>query len=447
MKIQVVSRDYIKPTSPTPSHLRTFTISLLDQLVSTGYVPFVFHYPIPDVSSINQILARLKSSLSETLSRFYPLAGRLKDHMSFDCNDEGVLFIETHVRCDMSEFLERPEIEVLHRFVPYQGFVPEPPNTLSHLAIQANVFASGGISIGLSMSHKVLDANTMASFLRCWTALSSGCQDQAIFPDLSSASSLFPPSSEQLPRSMAFLKESWLNQGKSTLRRFVFNSNAIKALKVKATSQLVPYPSSSQVITSLIWTRAMAASATVKGSQHPSTLVFAVNMRQRMAPPLSQNAFGNIFWLTSAHHNATHTNEDDELQVVVGRVKEAVKKLDSKFIQSMQGGEGCHKIRELMEERDEAYAKERPKMYMVSDLRNFKLSELDFGWGKPIWVSHVWGFPSSVFVNGAFLAESSVKGGIEAWVHLDEPEMAILEQDPKFMCYAPSNPCFWVPSS
>ncbi|XP_052206940.1 stemmadenine O-acetyltransferase-like [Diospyros lotus] len=446
MEIEAVSREYIKPSSPTPSHLRTFTISLLDQLVSTGYVPFVFHYPIPDASSIKQILARLKNALSETLSRFYPLAGRLKDHMSFDCNDEGVLFIETHVRCDMSEFLKEPEIEVLHRFVPYQGFVLEPQNTLSHLAIQANVFASGGISIGVSMSHKVLDANTLVSFLRCWTALSRGCQDQAIFPDLSSASSLFPPSSEQLPRSMAYCKESWFNQGKSILRRFVFDCNAIKALKVKATSQLVPYPSSSQVITSLIWTRAMAASATVKGSQHPSTLVFAVNMRPRMASPLSENAFGNIFWLTSAHHNAAHTKQNDELPVVAGRVKEAVKKLDSNFIQSMQGDEGFHNIRKLMEERDEVYAKERPGMYMVSDLRSFKLSELNFGWGKPIWVSHVWGFPSSVFVNGVFLAESSVNGGIEAWVHLDEPEMSILEQDPEFLTYASSNPGFSMPS-
>ncbi|XP_052206944.1 vinorine synthase-like [Diospyros lotus] len=190
MEIQVVSREYIKPSSPTPSHLRTFTISLLNQLVSTGYVPLVFHHPIPDASSIKPILAHV-GFIQPDFSAKHRLSAIHR-----------VLFIETHVRCDMSEFLERPEIEVLHRFVPYQGFVPEPPNTLSHVAIQANVFASGGISIGLSMSHKVLDANTLASFLRCWTALSSGCQDQAIFLDLSSASLLLPPSSEQLPGSM-----------------------------------------------------------------------------------------------------------------------------------------------------------------------------------------------------------------------------------------------------
>ncbi|XP_052206942.1 BAHD acyltransferase BIA1-like [Diospyros lotus] len=247
---------------------------------------------------------------------------------------------------------------------------------------------------------------------------------------------------------MAYLKESWLNEGKSILRRFVFDGDAIKALKIKATSQLVPYPSSSQVISSLIWTRAMVASTTVKGSQNPSTLVFAVNMRPRMASPLSENAFGNIFWLTSAHHNAAHTSENDELQIVVGLVKEAVEKQDSNFIQSMQGDEGFDNIRKLMEEREEVYAKGRPGMYMVSDLRSFKLSELDFGWGKPIWVSRVWGFPTSVFVNRVFLAESSVNGGgMKAWVHLDEPEMAILEQDPEFLSYASSNPGFLVPTS
>ncbi|XP_052206941.1 (13S,14R)-1,13-dihydroxy-N-methylcanadine 13-O-acetyltransferase AT1-like [Diospyros lotus] len=106
MEIQLVSAQYVKPSSPTPPHLKTFHISLLDQLLASAYVLTVFHYPIPDATSVKQVLARLKTSLSETLSRFYPLAGRLKDHMSFECNDEGVLFIETHVNRDMSEFLK-----------------------------------------------------------------------------------------------------------------------------------------------------------------------------------------------------------------------------------------------------------------------------------------------------------------------------------------------------
>lgn len=145
MEVQVISREYIKPSSPTPTHLKTFKISLLDQLTPPAYVPTVFYYPISEANyNIKQVLSRLKTSLSETLSHFYPLAGRLKDHMSFDCNCEGILFIETQVNCHMSEFLKQPKLEVLHQFVPYQDFVPEPETTIGQLAIQVNVFDFGG---------------------------------------------------------------------------------------------------------------------------------------------------------------------------------------------------------------------------------------------------------------------------------------------------------------
>ena len=40
----------------------------------------------------------LKKSLSDVLVRFSPLAGRIKDKSSIDCNDEGVEFYEANVR-------------------------------------------------------------------------------------------------------------------------------------------------------------------------------------------------------------------------------------------------------------------------------------------------------------------------------------------------------------
>ncbi|XP_052208599.1 stemmadenine O-acetyltransferase-like [Diospyros lotus] len=448
LEVTVVSREFVKPSTPTPADLKIFKISFLDQILPSAYVPVVFHYPIADgEDNIKDALARLKSSLSDTLSRFYHLAGRLKDHTSIHCNDDGILYVETQVNCHLSEYLKRRELEVLHRFIPFQDFVAEPENTLVQLAVQVNVFAAGGIAIGVSMSHKAIDASTLASFLKCWAALCSGCKEKAIFPDLAAGPALFPTRSEQLPRSMGYLKESWLKEGKSVLRRFVFDRPAIKALKAKAATELAPNPGSSQVVTGLIWKSAMAASKAVKGSQQASMLAFAVNMRTRTVPPVSEHATGNIFWLTMAYQEATQAQEEDgtALKAVVGRLAEAIKRVNVDFVRSLQGEEGVQQVLREMEERDGFQAREKPEVFMASSLTCFRFTELDFGWGKPVWVCHAWGYPGSVLVNGLFLAETAGGDGVEAWLHLDEAEMAVLEADPEFLSYASPNPGVLLP--
>ncbi|KAJ9542120.1 hypothetical protein OSB04_028626 [Centaurea solstitialis] len=38
MEIEIISKESIKPSSPTPHHLKTFELSILDQLVMDPYV-------------------------------------------------------------------------------------------------------------------------------------------------------------------------------------------------------------------------------------------------------------------------------------------------------------------------------------------------------------------------------------------------------------------------
>ncbi|BFG16211.1 hypothetical protein CerSpe_024850 [Prunus speciosa] len=48
MEIGIIARENIKPSSPTPAHLKTFKLSLLDQMVP----PLTFHC----CSSIPQVI-------------------------------------------------------------------------------------------------------------------------------------------------------------------------------------------------------------------------------------------------------------------------------------------------------------------------------------------------------------------------------------------------------
>lgn len=60
------------------------------------------------VSNNHQVINSLKSSLSNVLTKYYPLAGRIKNNY-VDCNDEGVVFSEAKVSCHLSEIVNEPE--------------------------------------------------------------------------------------------------------------------------------------------------------------------------------------------------------------------------------------------------------------------------------------------------------------------------------------------------
>ncbi|KAM7477976.1 hypothetical protein LguiA_026189 [Lonicera macranthoides] len=142
MEVEVISRDTIKPTSPTPPHLQPFKISFIDKIMPIVYIPFISFYPtMRKNSDLNHILLftnHLKHALAEALTRFYPLAGRIKDDCPIDCNDKGLLFVTTLVNCDMSQLLAKaqPKIELFNQLALLW---PEPNGEEGHqIALHPN---------------------------------------------------------------------------------------------------------------------------------------------------------------------------------------------------------------------------------------------------------------------------------------------------------------------
>ncbi|KAL0351630.1 UNVERIFIED_CONTAM: (13S,14R)-1,13-dihydroxy-N-methylcanadine 13-O-acetyltransferase AT1 [Sesamum calycinum] len=145
MEGEIISREHIKPSSPTPLEQRTHKLSLLDQIVPPIYVPLVLYYPNlentpmdPDfISHTTQIL---KQSLSSTLTRFYPLAGRIKDKLSIDCNDEGLPFVVTKFNTRLSDFLKNPDAQACRGHIPSPLTWAEPGPGSNVALIQVNFF-------------------------------------------------------------------------------------------------------------------------------------------------------------------------------------------------------------------------------------------------------------------------------------------------------------------
>ncbi|KAJ8645025.1 hypothetical protein MRB53_006773 [Persea americana] len=194
-KVEVISKELIKPSSPTPPHLRSFKLSLLDQLAPPIYIPMIFFYTGKDGDNLQQsyqVAKSLKASLSKTLAIFYPLAGRIKDDDTIDCNDEGAEILDARVKIQLFEFLKKPHVEVLDQLVPGDILCTRSGAEDVPLAIQVNSFECGGVAIGVLLSHKIVDAAAMVEFISKWAATARGTNEEAKDVTLESAS-LFPP--------------------------------------------------------------------------------------------------------------------------------------------------------------------------------------------------------------------------------------------------------------
>lgn len=86
------------------------------------YTPVVLFFPNSDNASFVDVVTKrskhLKESLSKLLTRFYPLAGKVKDNLQIECNDEGINYIEAKVKLTLQDFLCHPDDERVRELMP-----------------------------------------------------------------------------------------------------------------------------------------------------------------------------------------------------------------------------------------------------------------------------------------------------------------------------------------
>ncbi|KAH7515589.1 hypothetical protein FEM48_Zijuj10G0042600 [Ziziphus jujuba var. spinosa] len=427
MKVDMIAKNKIKPSSPTSYNLKNFKLSLLDQIQLPIYGLIIFFYSADDTETngstdhlksldkYSYYSKRLKNSLSQTLTSFYPMAGRLNDEaVSIDCNDEGALFVEAKMACNLSEVLTQPDAELLNHFLPTND-----PKTLELVPgcmalIQLTSFQCGGIAISVCLSHKLTDVSSLVNILHSWSSTARGSCEATLPP-----SPVFVGDSLLQPRGLpSFMsRQNFMPPpGKLKTKRFVFEASKIANLKAQVGPIGELYPSRVEVVSALILKVAMAASQSLSGSR-PSVLFQAVDLRRRMKPPLPKNTIGNLFWLVPV----VIKESTMDLRTMVCKMKEAVNEF-SRIASKFKGEEGFSLISEFFKRRAAFKEMER---YSCTSWCKFPLYETDFGFGKPVWVSSA----SVAFKNTMVLVDTKLGDGIEAWVTLEEKNMFIFEQN------------------
>ncbi|XP_031261344.1 BAHD acyltransferase At5g47980-like [Pistacia vera] len=427
MDIEIVARETIKPSSPTPQHLRNFNFSLIDQTAPVMFTPLLLFYPENNNTNNHLIPAtqrsqKLKTSLSKLLTVFYPLAGIIKEQTTIECNDDGAEYVEAQIKCNLSDILQQPDASMLRSFLPVE-IESEEADSSRLLFVQANFFKCGGMVIGVCISHKIADTQTLSTVLNSWSQIAiSGSSDGVKFPEFNAAS-IFPPLDSKphitIPRHDSLIS-----------KRCVIESSKIVSLKAKAAGATVQQPTRVEAVTALIWKCMINVSRSAKGFPRLSVISHVVNLRKRIEPPLPENCIGNIVGAFFAAHS---TEKETDLQGLVCELRKELTEFKKTGLQKIKVEKRtwlkmCG-IENLLGREDIDY-------HTCTSWCRFPLYEVDFGWGKPIWTT----VPSLIFKNAVFMMDARDGEGVEVMVSLSEEDMALFEGDQDLLEFATVNP-------
>nr|GMD31276.1 vinorine synthase-like [Ipomoea batatas] len=114
---------------------------------------------------------------------------------------------------------------------------------------------------------------------------------------------------------------------------------------------------------------------------------------------------------------------------LVGRVVEAMDKFTNHYVREMQAEGGFIKSIRTRRSKISNYNKDEIKILSISSLCKIPFGEVDFGWGKPIWI----GMPQTLLDVALFV--DTKDGGVEVWIGLDHEVMCNLDKDMEFNAY------------
>ncbi|KAI3913407.1 hypothetical protein MKW98_003886 [Papaver atlanticum] len=325
----------------------------------------------------------------------------------------------------------------------------------AQLAVQVNLFDCGGIAISISTSHKIIDGCTAITFISSWAATTRAAPKQEITRPTFDSADIFPA----LPPGMqvSTLESDESIHGENVVTKvFVFTASKISALRARiseprSSSGLSKFPTRAESLSALIWnsfiktsrmkaTRKRTLTAALTKSIVRSIANYAVNFRTRLNPPLPLESFGNIFMDATAE-STTRIDHDEatpgfieNVDGLISQLRLGISKINDDYIRKLQQGDV-----EFLKSLDEASHQpngdenaEKVQICWISSLCRFPFYEIDFGWGKPSWVALN---TNKEYKNSLFLMDTKCGTGVEAWVSLEEEDMAIFEEDQDFLQY------------
>ncbi|MCL7024711.1 hypothetical protein MKW94_018660 [Papaver nudicaule] len=379
----------------------------------------------------NKIIRNLKSSLSQTLDYFFPLAGRLgmEKHedgtISFyiNCNSAGAKFTYAVADVTVADLLEPTYTpDIIDSFFTLDGVPNYDGLSMPLLSIQVTQLIDG-IFMAFSINHSVCDGTSIWQFVYSWSQISRGfniSHPPAIVPRWLPNETSFPIN---LPFSSIteLFVEKHIPSPQLRQKTFHFTPRNIAKLKGKAKSESGFTFTSLQAVSAHVW-----VSVTRARHLHPNeevTFQFGIDNRDRLDPPLHKGYFGNAVQVGTATVKAGELLEKG-ITFGASLLKQMVESWTNIEIQ-------CYWESWL----------ENPVMPSPSDFTSstnllvggstkFSLYSTDFGWGVPL--ASLYG--SNYKFDGRIMAEPGpVNGVVTLNICLPLEILKALEKDVEFM--------------
>ncbi|CAA7056873.1 unnamed protein product [Microthlaspi erraticum] len=392
-------------------------------------------FPKPD-QKIDDIVSRLKTSLSIALDHFYPFAGRLIKVK----NDDGS--VSFSVNCDGSgvKFVHASAMNVeISDIVDYSGFVDGffssffPANGIKNyqgvsnplLMVQVTELKDG-IFIGFGYNHTVADGKSIWKFIN---ACSEICSKEVSTHHLVLKGWFLDgvdyPIHVPDPEAKA---PSYVASTRTNLQEKVFHLTKENVLKLKAKAKDEAGPSDDRKISSLQAVLAHVWRSTVRnrGVNREEEIHCRVpaDMRLRLEPPLEKECFGNV-----SQTGIATTNVGELLDHGLG--------WPALLINKMVGSQKNETFKAFAEnwlKSDKIPIGFGSNSLVVTSSPWFNIYSNDFGWGKPVAAR-----AGPPYLNGRLnVFQGGEEGSLDLQVCLRPQVLVNLSKDVEFLQYVHS---------
>ncbi|XP_076900163.1 pelargonidin 3-O-(6-caffeoylglucoside) 5-O-(6-O-malonylglucoside) 4'''-malonyltransferase-like [Bidens hawaiensis] len=376
--VDIKSTKLIEPSTPTPATLRHHKMGFKDEVVAPINVRLILFYSAVNDGPHSTII-RLKNSLAQCLSRLHPIAGRYNHQIrAIECNDQGAKFIQAQVQNNikLQDVLD-PKLN------------PE---------ILNNLLPCGVCDAALSQEESSPDSI-------CRVFSSSYFLPARGFMDYD------PP----LPRTV---KHKFENNYQT--KRLSFSEEAISLIRAKINNNIQSY-SKVQVVSAIIWKTLIDVDRAKHGSPRASIFHQPVNIRGKTTPPIPNNACGNLrgFIITECSSAQTLMGLECLADLLHDSIKKTVQELGDLTPENEQ-------LQALVFNsfvKSETCDHELVSVFPFTSWCNFPFYQVDFGFGRPVWVAS-----SAGPVSMVTLMDGRGGCGIDVYVNLDAQDMQLFTE-------------------
>ncbi|KAK2413118.1 phenolic glucoside malonyltransferase [Trifolium repens] len=423
----------------------------------------IFFYTLPNSQShptffFQNLVPKLKSSLSLTLQHFLPLAGNIvwpsdspKPFIQFNPNDDGVSLLLAQCDDDDIDFNKILEHNSSHEVSLSRSFVPNLESTdsfASIISIQITLFPKNGFSIGISTHHAVLDGKSSTMFIKAWASICKSLEEtqspnletflepfleREVIKDPNDFENMFINNWNTISshfdnsnvRSIKIMSNTFPPKTKDSIRATfeltradleILNKRVLSKWNniVEGGAQEQEHP---KKLSSFVLTCAYVSVSIAKAIQQSESekqqkfgIGFPVDYRYRFDPPIHENYFGNCVCSLVVDTEPEDFTKEDGLVIIAKKIYGKINKMDK----------GVPEGIETLMFRYITMIEEGIKPMSVAGSTRFGVYEIDFGFGRPEKVE-ITSIDRGLTIG---LTESKdLKGGVEVGLVLNKHVM------------------------